>query len=97
MNTLRLYLNSLPPQAQSAYAARCQTTIGYLRKALSKGHSLGGALCRRLDEESGGRVRRGALRPDIWPELAEPAPHAGEDRRSGQDRRDGERRESDAS
>lgn len=67
MESLRLYLNSLPPPEQSAYAKRCGTTIGYLRKALSTKPALDGALARRLDEESGGKVSRRELRPDIWP------------------------------
>lgn len=66
MESLRLYLNSLPPAEQSAYAKRCGTTIGYLRKALSTKPNLDGALARRLDEESDGKVPRGELRPDIF-------------------------------
>lgn len=67
MESLRRYLNSLTPARQSAYAKRCGTTIGYLRKALSTKPNLDGALVRRLDEESGGKVPRNDLRPDIWP------------------------------
>lgn len=67
MQSLRAYLNSLSPADQSAYAKRCGTTIGYLRKALSTRPNLDGALVRRLDEESGGKVSRSELRPDIWP------------------------------
>lgn len=71
MDTLRAYLNSLVPADQSAYAKRCGTTIGYLRKALSKKPKMDGALCRRLEENSNGAVSRANLRPDIWPELSE--------------------------
>ncbi len=67
MDTLRHYLSTLPPADQAAYAARCGTTIGYLRKALSVQPRLDGALVRRLDEESAGAVSRSDLRPDIWP------------------------------
>lgn len=67
MNTLRNYLATLTPADQAAYAERCGTTIGYLRKALSVRPRLDGALARRLDEESGGEVSRSDLRPDIWP------------------------------
>ncbi len=74
METLRTYLNSIPVSEQADYAIRCDTTIGYLRKALSTQAKLDGALCRKLDEESGGLVPRSTLRPDIWPELvADPA------------------------
>lgn len=51
---------------QSAYALRCGTTIGYLRKALSTKPRLDGALVRRLAEESGDLVSRYELRPDIF-------------------------------
>lgn len=70
MDTLRTYLNSLSLREQSSYAIACGTTIGYLRKALSTRPSLDGALCRLLDENSGGKVPRQSLRPDIWPEKA---------------------------
>jgi hypothetical protein len=68
METLRTYLNSLPVDEQAAYAESCDTTIGYLRKALSTKAQMDGALCRKLDENSNGKVPRSALRPDIWPE-----------------------------
>jgi len=71
METLRAYLNSLSVPEQVAYAVRCETTVGYLRKAISKGQRLDGYLARRLDEESLGQVPRSSLRPDIWPELAD--------------------------
>jgi hypothetical protein len=70
METLRAYLATLSPDDQSAYAARCGTTIGYLRKALSTKPRLDGALVRRLDEESGGAVSRVDLREDIFGERA---------------------------
>lgn len=68
MDTLRAYLATLSPAEQASYAARCGTTIGYLRKALSTKPKLDGALVRRLDEESGGAVCRVELRPDIFGE-----------------------------
>ena len=72
MDTLRAYLSTLTPDDQAAYAKRAGTTIGYLRKALSKGQKFDGALARKLDEESGGVVLRPELRSDIWdpPEAA---------------------------
>lgn len=66
METLRQYLNSLEPIAQAAYAQRCGTTIGYLRKALCTKPRLDGALVRRLDEESKGVVSRHDLREDVF-------------------------------
>jgi hypothetical protein len=68
MDTLRSYLATLPTVAQAEYARRAGTSIGYLRKALSKGQRFDGALARRLDEESGGRVSRYELRPDVFGE-----------------------------
>ena len=66
MDTLRTYLTGLNPPEQAAYAAKAGTTIGYLRKAMSKGQRFDGALARRLDEESGGKVSRHDLRPDVF-------------------------------
>jgi hypothetical protein len=66
MDTLRQYLNSIPTEDQAAYAKRAGTTIGYLRKALSKGQRFDGALARALDEESAGHVSRHDLRPDVF-------------------------------
>lgn len=71
MEHLRLYLNSLTPADQLAYAARCHTSIGYLRKALSIGQRLSEGLCIALDRESGGRVPLESLRSDVdWGYLA---------------------------
>ena len=66
MDTLRTNLATMPPAEQADYANRAGTTIGYLRKAMSKGQRFDGALARRLDEESGGAVSRHDLRPDIF-------------------------------
>lgn len=76
MENLRLYLNSLKTADQVAYATACGTTVNYLRKAICKGTAFDGALARLLDEHSNGRVSKAELRPDIWPELLEPASHA---------------------
>ncbi len=69
MDTLRAHLSTLVPADQAAYAARCGTTIGYLRKALSKGQRFDGGLVRLLHVESGGVVSLTELRPDIWPPI----------------------------
>lgn len=66
MDTLRAYLATMPPAKQAEYAKRAGTSIGYLRKALSKGQRFDGALVRRLDEESKGGVSRHDLRPDVF-------------------------------
>lgn len=67
MDTLRTYLATMPPAEQAAYAVRAGTTIGYLRKALSKGQRFDGGLVRQLHIESDGAVSLTELRPDIWP------------------------------
>jgi DNA-binding transcriptional regulator YdaS (Cro superfamily) len=70
---LRQHLNSLPPSEQSAFAERCGTTIGYLRKALSTGSVLRPELMVAIERESGRLVRRWDMRPTdwhlVWPEL----------------------------
>lgn len=79
METLRIYLSTLPTDQKAAYAVRAGTTIGYLRKAMSKGQRFDGALARRLDEESGGAVSRHDLRPDVFGAAPTPRP-TGQDR-----------------
>lgn len=73
MNELRIYLNSLSLDEQRIFATQCGTTIGYLRKALSKNHDLGAALCVLIEKESDGAVTRKHLHPSdwnsIWPEI----------------------------
>lgn len=64
MDALRQYLNSISPTEQAAFAQRCGTTLGYLRKALSKGQLLGEGLCINLERESARAVRCEGLRPD---------------------------------
>ncbi len=73
MDTLRNYLLTLTPAEQEAYARRCGTSIGYLRKALSNARRspgrrapFKGALVRLLWQESGGQVDRYELLPDVF-------------------------------
>lgn len=74
---LRTYLNGLPPDEQASFAARCGTTVGYLRKAISTGQRLGADLCVSIERESNKAVTRQELRPDdwknFWPELSDAA------------------------
>lgn len=74
MNELRIYLNNLSLDEQRDFASQCGTSIGYLRKALSKNHDLGAALCVLIERASNGEVTRKHLHPcdwtSIWPELA---------------------------
>lgn len=72
MKNLQSYLNGLPTEEQIAYAGRCKTTVGYLRKAISKGQRLGEGLVINLERESGGKVRCEDLRPDVdWAYLTQ--------------------------
>lgn len=75
------YLNSLPPADRESFAARCSTSIGYLRKAVSAKQTIGPAICTAIEKASSGAVTRRDLRPSdwwlIWPELVtadHPAP-----------------------
>lgn len=73
MKKLLTYLNGLSKQEQADFAQRCGTTVGYLRKACSKGELLREKVCALVETHSAGAVKRTELRPedwmDIWPEL----------------------------
>lgn len=73
MNQLLLYINSMPPSEQVEFASACGTSVGYLRKACSKGQKIGADICVSIERKSTGKVTRKDLRPndwqDIWPEL----------------------------
>lgn len=64
MEKLRLYLNSLSTDEQKAFALRCGTSVGYLRKAVSIGHKLGPKLAIDIERESSGAVTCESLLPD---------------------------------
>ena len=65
MDTLRTYLNTLTTEQQAAFAERCRTSIGYLRKAISTGQRLGEQLALDIERESGGAVPLRSLRADL--------------------------------
>lgn len=73
MKELLIYLNGLSKLEQADFAQRCGTTVGYLRKACSKGEQLREKVCALVETHSAGAVKRAELRPedwmDIWPEL----------------------------
>lgn len=91
MQTLRTYLSTLSPAQQAVFAERAGTTIGYLRKALSKRQRFDGALVRQLNLESAGSVSLTDLRPDIWPGDEQPPPTVVEQIRGEVDIRMGKR------
>lgn len=64
MEKLRDYLNGMSLPAQTAFAGRCGTTIGYLRKAISARAKLDGRTCIAIERESGGSVTCEDIRPD---------------------------------
>lgn len=64
MENLRKYLNSLSQSERADYAARCGTTVGYLRKALSVKPEFSMKLAVALDRESGGQVPCETLLPE---------------------------------
>lgn len=73
------YLRSLPPPSRDAFAERCNTSVGYLRKAVSTKQQLGVELCISLDRESGGVLRCERLCPGLdWEYLRKAALREGE-------------------
>jgi len=64
MDKLLKYLNSLPKGDRTAYCAACDTTEGYLRKAISTKQRFGSTLCIALERESKGAVACEDLVPD---------------------------------
>lgn len=63
--SLRTYLNSLDRESQEEYARRCDTSVGYLRKALSTKERIAESTAIALDRESGGAVPVEDVRPDV--------------------------------
>ena len=80
METLRIYLNAMTIGEQRDFAAKCNTSVEYLRKAISKKQKLGPALSVLIESNSGCSVSRKDLHSDdwqkIWPELNSIAPAA---------------------
>lgn len=64
MKTLQTYLNALSTSEQIEFATRCNTTIGYLRSAISRDVEFRSALCIDLARESNGAVRCEDLVPN---------------------------------
>ena len=79
-SNLLAHINSLDAKAQSAFAEKANTTIGYLRKACSTKQQFGPAVCVGIEQASEGVFTRRDLRPDdwmlIWPELVDHAKKA---------------------
>ena len=74
MEKLLAYLNGLPKEHRQQFVQSCNTSEGYLRKAISKGQRLGESLCIKVDRASAGAVRCEDLRPDVdWAYLRDAA------------------------
>ncbi|MBU6993538.1 transcriptional regulator [Ferrovum myxofaciens] len=69
---LLAYLRTLSVSQKDELAHACNTSIGYIRKACSKGQLLSPERCVLIEQISQGVVTRKDLRPDdwhlIWPE-----------------------------
>jgi DNA-binding transcriptional regulator YdaS (Cro superfamily) len=65
MEQLRTYLKTLTREEQGAFAQRCGTTLGYLRKAMSIKTKLGESIVIAMERESAGAVTVEGLRPDV--------------------------------
>lgn len=75
METLREYLNSLDTSEQEDFASRCETSLSYLRKAISVNQKIGERLVIAIERESSGAVRCEQLRPDVdWKYLSKRNP-----------------------
>lgn len=65
MKEVLAYLATLLPPDRDAFATRCGTTVGYLRKAASVGQRIGEDIAICIERESGGAVKVEQLRPDV--------------------------------
>ncbi|HGJ5884257.1 transcriptional regulator [Arsenophonus sp.] len=69
MEELRIYLNSLSLEQQHIFAKACGTSLGYLRKAISKDQKLGAELCVCIELISDKAISRKQLRPYDWKKI----------------------------
>jgi len=58
------YLMSMPVPERKAFAARCGTSVGYLRKLKYTGLQVGAKIAIAIERESDGRVRVESVLPD---------------------------------
>lgn len=65
MDRLKDHLNSLSTDDQAAFAERCKTTVGFLRKAISIEQDINLETVMLIQRESKGSVRVEHLRPDV--------------------------------
>lgn len=85
MQEILEYLRSLSPPERDAFAERCHTSVGYLRKAVSTKQQLGVELCIHLDRESGGVLKCERLFPGLdWDYLRKAAQRRADGEPAGQ-------------
>lgn len=65
MDELLKFINALPRAERAAFAVRCGTTEGYLRRAVSGGIRLGESICINIERETASAIRCEMLRPDV--------------------------------
>jgi DNA-binding transcriptional regulator YdaS (Cro superfamily) len=65
MEKLKLYLKTLSASEKVIFAENCETSLGYLRKAISIKQKLSAELSIRIEIESNGIVTADDLRSDI--------------------------------
>lgn len=94
MYKLLEYLNSLTKEARAQFTAACDTSEGYLRKAVSINQKIGSDLCILIERESGRAVKCEDLRPDVdWAYIRASANHTPRDgQRRVEERRTHDRR-----
>ncbi|MHB1098346.1 MAG: Cro/Cl family transcriptional regulator [Burkholderiales bacterium] len=65
MDSLLKFINDLSPVERKAFCTRCNTTEGYLRKAISTGQRLGESLSINIERETNRVITCETLRPDV--------------------------------
>jgi len=74
MQELKKFIFSLSYDDRVKFATECNTTIGYLKKAIYVGQELGPELSVLIEKVSGNQVTRRMLHPSNylkkWPELS---------------------------
>lgn len=65
VDNLIKYINSLTKSEQISFAERCDTSVGYLRKAAYTRQRISGDLCINIERESKRAIRCEDLRPDV--------------------------------
>lgn len=65
MNELHAYMLSLSASEREEFAARCETTVGYLMKAIYAKQRIGEKTCINIERESNRIVTCDMLRQDV--------------------------------